>query len=138
MSVGRLEEAASSGVHGGVDPMDEEEQEEAHPASGHGVVDLTSPADAPVCVDPQRVEEQEEAEKARHAEAEREAAAKAAALEAEKARAAAELEARGVDIDSDKARRRIADGSKAARRGFKAYLDAKANSKAAAEAAAKK
>ena len=40
--------------------------------------------------------------------------------------------------DLDKARRRIAGGSRAARRGFKAYLDAKANSKAAAEAAAKK
>ena len=52
--------------------------------------------------------------------------------------AAAEREARGVDIDSDKARRSIAGGSRAARRGFKAYLDAKANSKAAAEAASKK
>ena len=58
--------------------------------------------------------------------------------EAVSTQAAAELEARGVDIDSDKARRRIAGGSRAARRGFKAYLDAKANSKAAVEAASKK
>jgi hypothetical protein len=58
--------------------------------------------------------------------------------EAVSTQAAAELEARGVDIDSEKARRRIAGGSRVARRGFKAYLDAKASSKAAAEGAAKK